>query len=77
MYTNICFYHFAFTLPNVLWEEFFSDEKTCGRLLFRENLVMDGLRVAGTDRKGMELGLTEDKFCFVFDEVWEWFVFKR
>ena len=30
---------------------------------------MDGLRVAGTDRKGMRLGLTEGKFCFVFDGV--------
>ena len=40
-----------------------------GRLLSRENFAMDGLRVAGTDRKEMKLGLTEDKFCFVFDEV--------
>ena len=30
---------------------------------------MDGLRVAGTDRKGMKLGLTEGKFCFVFNGV--------
>ena len=41
-----------------MWEEFFSDENTCGRLLFRENFAMDGLRVAGTDKKGMKLGLT-------------------
>ena len=34
---------------------------TCGRLLFRENFAMDGLRVAGTDTKEMKLGLTEDK----------------
>ena len=60
-----------------MWEEFFSDENTCGGLLFRENFAMDGLRVAGTDRKGMKLGLTEGKFCFVFNGVWEWFVFKR
>ena len=30
---------------------------------------MDGLRFAGTDRKERKLGLTEDKFCFVFDGV--------
>ena len=30
---------------------------------------MDGLRVAATHRKEMKLGLTEDKFCFVFDGV--------
>ena len=59
---------------NVLWAEFFSDEMTCGRLLSRENFVMDGLRVAGTDTKEMKLGLTEDKLCFVFDGVWEPFV---
>ena len=44
--------------------------------LFRENFAMDGLRVTGTDRKEMKLGLTEDKFCFFLDGVWEWFVFK-
>ena len=38
--------------------------------------VWTGLRVTGTDRKEMKFGLTEDKFCFVFDGVWEWFVFK-
>ena len=32
---------------------------------------MDGLRVAGTDPKEIKLGLTEDKFCFVFDGVLE------
>ena len=30
---------------------------------------MDGLRVAGTDRKEMKLGLTKDMFCFVFNRV--------
>ena len=29
---------------------------------------MDGLRVAGTDRKEMKIGLTEANLCFVFDE---------
>ena len=38
---------------------------------------MDGLRVAGTDPKEIKLGLTEDKLCFIFDGVWEWFLFKR
>ena len=40
-----------------------------GVFFFRENFAMDGLRVAGTDRKERKLGLTEDKFCFVFDGV--------
>ena len=35
---------------------------------------MDGLRVAGTDPKEMKSGFIEDKFCFVFDGVWEQFV---
>ena len=60
-----------------MWAEFFSDEITCGRLLFRENFAVDGLRVAGTDRKEMKLGLTENKFCLVFNGVWEWLLFKR
>ena len=30
---------------------------------------MDGLRVAGTDRKEIKLGLIEDKLCFNFDGV--------
>lgn len=37
------------------------------RLLFSENFALDGLRVAGTDRKEMKIGLTEANFCFVFD----------
>ena len=48
---------------------YISDENARGRLLVGENFAMDGLRVAGTDRKEMKLGLTEDKFCFVFDGV--------
>ena len=32
---------------------------------------MNVLRVAGTDRKEMKLGLIEDTFRFIFDGVWE------
>ena len=67
LYTNICFNYSSFTLPNVLWAEFFTDENTGGRLLFGENFAVDGLRVAGTDRKEIKLGITEAKFCFVLD----------
>ena len=52
-------------MTNVL---FFTDgTDTVGRLLFGENFAVDGLRVAGTDPKEMKIGLTEAKFCFVFD----------
>lgn len=43
---------------------------------FRENFAMDVLRVAGTDRKEMKLGLIEDTFYCIFDGVWQKFVLK-
>ena len=63
-------------MPNVLWAKFFSDEITCERFLFRENFAMDVLRVAGTDRKEMKLGLIEDTFYCIFDGVWQKFELK-
>ena len=70
LYTNIFFNYSSLTLPNVLWAELFSDEITCGRLLFRENFAMDGLRVAGTDTKEMKLGLTEDTLMGFENSLW-------
>ena len=70
------FNYSSFTLPNVLWAKFFSDEITCERFLLLENFAMDVLRVAGTDGKEMKLGLIEDTFYFIFDGVWQKFALK-
>ena len=64
-YILTCFFNYSsFTLPNVLWARFCSDEITYERFLFRENFAMDVLRVGWNWSKRNEVRINRRYVLF-------------